>query len=140
MKKYCILPINFKQNENATPIVRCILIEYKRKYKRKTSKYLAKFLGKLKVEYYNTKLIHADNYFLEAEHTFVYLFLKNKYKTAFIYENSPIKTRRYHRYPEHYLKNLQGIEFQAASQIEAANYFKKYISNIGGSCMDYEEL
>ena len=136
MKKYCILPINYKKDETSNYIVRCILIEYK----RKTGKYFSDILGKSKVEYYNTKLIHVDKYFLEIGHTFIYLFLKNKYKTAFTYKKGSIKTRRYHRYPEHYLIVARGKEFKANSDLEAVNYFKEYISSIGGSCINYMEL
>lgn len=85
MKKYAMIPINTKVDENGNRLVRRVLVSYLFKTHKKASGF-----KNLKVAtYHGTKFIFSDAYFTEDNPTHKYIFENKKYKLYKV-EGSPV--------------------------------------------------
>ena len=128
MRKYCVLPISYKRDENDNIIVRTILVKYDVKIKGKVHKYFKGCYGDTKYIYPCIRVIAEDKYFSSDESTHIYEFNKTNYRAVrlsdiytSIERKKLLKKRKYHRYPNHSIKELRGYEFKANNDIEAIN-------------------
>ena len=120
MKKYAMIPINWKKEGKNTHIRRVLI------------SYLFKKSNGHIITYYGTKFIVADQYFSDANATHHYEF-KNKYyklicltnvdKTFLGYDKDMFKKRRYH-YSKFFMYP-QDVEFTAETREQAIRHFNE---------------
>ena len=130
MKKFAMVPINFKEIEDKKLLVRRVLISYRFKTHKKST-----FDGVRWTFYHGTKILSYDNYFKKSDSSHQYVFYDKDYvlKEAnninrIIYDLKPIiySRRKYHgltgscedKYPT-------VIEFKAKTKEEAIKILKE---------------
>ena len=129
MRKYAMIPICFKEDENRNLIVRRVLISYRYKTHKKV-------LNTTMAVYHGTKIIAKDAYFLNERASHKYTFSNRYYvlkevnnDNAFLssWKGLVFTKRRYHGFDKPY-SNCTGvyptvIEFKARNNQEATDTF-----------------
>ena len=121
MKKYAIVPINWRRDLKGKLKVRSVLIYYKFALKHKNI-----------INFYGTKFICGDDYFSSNKATHKYIFSDKWYKLESVketneaskqYSASTFKKRRYH-YNKYFIY-AKDVEFKAKSNEDAIKHFKE---------------
>lgn len=136
MKKFAMVPICFKEDENRNLIVRRVLISYRFKTHKRSK---IKSLKGLRWTYYHgTKFVSYDDYFTKSEASHKYSFFDKEYlleevtnEREVLYMLNPdiYAFRKYHALTKPY-KNIFGeyphtIEFKAKTEEEAIKIFNE---------------
>lgn len=122
MKKYAMIPINRKYDEDNTLHIRRVLISYEKKKK--------KSLHGMPISYFEgTKLIEVDDYFKE-NHSHTYKFTDTTYtlvdcdaESKKLYGDMLSEPRKYHAFEGSTIYGA--ILFKASSDQEAIKKFKE---------------
>ena len=135
MKKYCIVPINFKRDSNNNLIVRTILIKYTFRTKTKIKNLFTQLMyGKTRYTYHGNKIIALGSYFTNKDSSHKYIFTRTGYRTIDANEstytkeqlNYIMKKRPYHTYPNHHDLLCRGLELKAINDEEAIAVWKSW--------------
>ncbi len=115
MRKYAMIPINSKVNENGNTLIRRVLISYLFKVKKGIT-----------TTYYFTKILAKDSYFNNySSHQYIF---KNNYYILKSVKNKKAK-KEYDAHPEIYLKRkyhtnlIPAIEFKSQTRQSAITTF-----------------
>ena len=133
MKKYAMIPINTKEDEEGNLHVRRVLISYRFKTHSKINK-KSKY-EKVVASYRGTKIIAIDDYFKNPKATHIYTFYDDGYAlelvrnnpNEFLYALKPeiYCTRTYHGLDKKYDGYPSVIEFKANTKDEAIKLFNE---------------
>lgn len=131
MKKYAMIPINTKEDEEGNIHVRRVLISYRFKTHSKINK--KSNYEKVVANYRGTKIIATDDYFKNPNATHRYTFYDNGYAlesvhnnlNGFLYAFKPeiFYMRVYHGLDRKYDGYPSVIEFKANTKDEAIKLF-----------------
>lgn len=113
LKKYAMVPINYKEDDSGKLIIRRVLISYKHK-----------FINSLGENFYiDTKILDVDEYFLDPNSSHKYDFHDNNYtviEATLPGEDHLIGVDRFY----HDSFFIKAIEFKAFSDIKAIQKFQ----------------